>query len=147
MKSKQLSILFVIKFSKQNKRGLCPINFRITYKKKRQEFSSGQFVSPKHWNSKTQRVSTKDVNCDFINGALLVIRQNINNAWLKLQLQQDEFQVDRWAEKIQTSAAIRKVIEDYLYIELPSPSYDNDVSLKIEMLFNDFKERYANYAA
>jgi type I restriction enzyme R subunit len=63
------------------------------------------------------------------------------------RLKENEFKIDRWAEKTQTSAAVRKVIEDYLYLELPSPSYDNDVSLKADILFNDFKERYADYAA
>lgn len=94
MKSKKLSILFVIKPSKQNKRGLCPINFRITYEKSRKEFSTGQFVNPKHWNSKTQRVASKDDHCDFINGALSLIKQNINNTYLKLQLQKTVFNTE-----------------------------------------------------
>ena len=47
----------------------------------------------------------------------------------------------------QTTAAVRKVIEDHLFLKLPYPTYDKDVSLKAEVLFNDFKERYANYAA
>jgi type I restriction enzyme R subunit len=63
------------------------------------------------------------------------------------RLKENEFKVDRWAEKTQTSSAVRKVIEDYLYLELPSPSYDNDISLKADILFNDFKERFADYAA
>jgi type I restriction enzyme, R subunit len=61
------------------------------------------------------------------------------------RLKKKEFKIDRWADKIQTASAVRKVIEDYLYIELPSPSYDDDISIKAEMLYNDFKERYANY--
>ena len=94
MKSKKLSILFVIKSSKQNKKGLCPINFRITYIKRRKEFSTGQFINPVHWNSKTQRASIKEVNSDFINGVLSIIRQNINNAYLRLQLEQDQYEVE-----------------------------------------------------
>ena len=38
------------------------------------------------------------------------------------------------------------MIEDYLYVELPSPSYDDDFSIKAELLYNDFKERFANYS-
>jgi type I restriction enzyme, R subunit len=64
---------------------------------------------------------------------------------LLVRLKENEFKVDRWAEKIQTASAVRKVIEDYLYVELPSPSYDDDFSIKAEMLYNDFKERFANY--
>ena len=63
------------------------------------------------------------------------------------RLKNKEFKIDLWTEKIQTASAVRKVIEDYLFEKLPSPSYDEDISLKAEMLFNDFKERFANYAA
>jgi len=64
---------------------------------------------------------------------------------LLARLKNKEFKVDHWAEKTQTAAAVRKVIEDYLYLRLPYPSYDEDVSLKAELLYNDFKERYATY--
>jgi len=63
------------------------------------------------------------------------------------RLKENEFKVDHWTEKVQTTAAVRKVIEDHLFLKLPYPTYDEDVSLKAEVLFNDFKERYANYAA
>ncbi len=63
------------------------------------------------------------------------------------RLKNNEFKVDHWTEKTQTSSAVRKVIEDYLFAKLPSPSYDNDISVKAEVLFNDFKERYADYSS
>lgn len=93
MKSKKLSVLFVIKQSKQNKRGLCPINFRLTYNKKRNEFSTGQFVAPKYWNAKKQLVSPKDPNNEFINAQLALITQKLNNTYLSLQLKESEFTV------------------------------------------------------
>ena len=61
------------------------------------------------------------------------------------RLKKKEFKVQHWTEKIQTASAVKKVIEDYLFKELPSPSYDEDIQIKSEILFNDFKERYANY--
>ena len=61
------------------------------------------------------------------------------------RLKNKEFKVDHWTEKIQTASAVRKVIEDYLFERLPSPSYDEDISIKADILFNDFKLRYANY--
>ena len=61
------------------------------------------------------------------------------------RLKENEFKVDRWAEKTQTSAAVKKVIEDYLFQTLPSPLYDTDIQIKTDLLFNDFKGRYANY--
>jgi hypothetical protein len=30
-------------------------------------------------------------------------------------------------------------------LKITIPSYDEDVSFKVEVLFNDFKERFANY--
>ena len=63
------------------------------------------------------------------------------------RLKNKEFKVDHWTEKIQTASAVRKVIEDYLFERLPSPSYDEDISIKADILFNDFKLRYANYGA
>lgn len=63
------------------------------------------------------------------------------------RLKENEFKVNHWTEKVQTTAAVRKVIEDHLFLKLPYPTYDEDVSLKADMLFNDFKERYANFAA
>ena len=62
------------------------------------------------------------------------------------RLKKKEFKVQYWTEKIQTASAVKKVIEDYLFKELPSPSYDEDIQIKSEILFNDFKERYTNYS-
>jgi type I restriction enzyme R subunit len=61
------------------------------------------------------------------------------------RLKSNEFKVNQWAEKTQTASAVRKVIEDYLFEKLPSPSYDQDLPIKVDILFNDFKERYAGY--
>ena len=61
------------------------------------------------------------------------------------RLKEKEFKVDKWSEKTQTASAVKKVIEDYLYMELPSPSYDDDLSFKVELLYTEFKTRYANY--
>jgi len=63
------------------------------------------------------------------------------------RLKENEFKVNHWTEKVQTASAVKKVIENYLFKKLPSPSYDKDISIKTDILFNDFKERYANYAA
>jgi len=63
------------------------------------------------------------------------------------RLKENEFRVEHWTEKTQTSSAVKKVIVDYLFEKLPSPSYDDDVIVKADVLFNDFKERFANYGA
>jgi integrase/recombinase XerD len=93
MKQQTMIVLFYLNKAKTNQKGVCPIYCRITFLKKRKQFSTGQFVNPKHWNSKAQRVLSKDVNCNYINGQLSLIAQKINNTYLKLQLQQIEFNV------------------------------------------------------
>lgn len=62
MKNQSLSILFVIKLNKKNKKGLCPLNVRITYLKKRKEASSGIMVNPLQWHSKQQKITSKTFN-------------------------------------------------------------------------------------
>jgi type I restriction enzyme R subunit len=62
------------------------------------------------------------------------------------RLKDNEFTVDRWAEKVQTASAVKKAVNDYLYSTLPHPAYgDGDIVVKTEILFNYFKTRYANY--
>tara|TARA_B110000285_G_C15050608_1_gene576754 strand:+ start:265 stop:981 length:717 start_codon:yes stop_codon:yes gene_type:complete len=93
MKQQTMTVLFYLNKAKTNQKGVCPIYCRITFLKKRKQFSTGQFVSPKHWSSKRQCVSARDVNYKYTNGQLSLIAQKINNTYLKLQLQQDEFDV------------------------------------------------------
>ncbi|MGY8923718.1 MAG: type I restriction enzyme endonuclease domain-containing protein, partial [Flavobacteriales bacterium] len=64
---------------------------------------------------------------------------------LLLRLKTKEFKTQYWTEKTQTTSAVKKVIENYLFEKLPSPSFDNDISEKVEILYNDFRERFANY--
>lgn len=62
------------------------------------------------------------------------------------RLKNKEFKVQNWTEKVQTSSAVKKAINDYLYQSLPYPTFgDSDVVVKTEILFNYFRERYADY--
>tara|TARA_R110002074_G_scaffold149035_5_gene301252 strand:- start:12494 stop:13699 length:1206 start_codon:yes stop_codon:yes gene_type:complete len=94
MKNQSLSILFVIKLNKKNKKGLCPLNVRITYCKKRKEVSSGVMVNPLHWDSKQQRNTSRTTSGEQINQQLEVQVAAIRKAYLKLQLGNVEFTVD-----------------------------------------------------
>lgn len=63
------------------------------------------------------------------------------------RLKNNEFQVQNWVEKVQTSSAVKKAIGDYLYQSLPYPTFgDGDIVVKTEILYNYFKDRYANYS-
>lgn len=72
--------------------GKCPIRCRITHNKKRKEFSTGLFVAPNKWNSRQQEVKPPDINS--INSQLSLIKTQINQAFLLLQVNQINFNVD-----------------------------------------------------
>jgi integrase len=94
MKSEKFSILFVIKQTRLNKQGLCPINFRITYQARRKENATGLFVNPELWDSKAQTQCSKSLNNSTVNSQLKIVKQNLNKAFLLLQLEEAEFTVE-----------------------------------------------------
>lgn len=92
MKSSTLGILYVIQKSKQNKEGGCPIRCRVTFDKKRKEFSTGLLIRPEHWCPESQNAKFFSES-SFINDNLLLIKQNLQDAYLKLKLAGDTFTV------------------------------------------------------
>jgi len=94
MANNSLTILFVISASRVNKKGLVPIICRITYLKRRKPISTGLFINPNYWNSKKQKALPSSEENDFINTQLSLISQKINKAFLMLQVQEMEFDVD-----------------------------------------------------
>jgi len=94
MNHNRLLILFLLQKVRQNKRGECPIRCRITYAKKRKEFSIGFFINPKYWNNKAQEAQPHNKDNDFINTQLSLIKQQINQAFLFLQVNNSVFDVE-----------------------------------------------------
>ena len=92
MKQQSISVLFYTNKAKTNQRGVCPIYCRITYLKKRKEFSTGEFVNPEHWQSKKQKLLSSKIN-DVVNGNLLVVAQKVNRVFLTLKLNEQSFGV------------------------------------------------------
>ena len=70
----KLSIRYYTDNSKSNKIGKTVIKSRLTFNKKRKEFSTGQFVNPNHWNNKQQKVKPPEPDRDTINAQLGLIR-------------------------------------------------------------------------
>ncbi|WP_417876107.1 tyrosine-type recombinase/integrase [Winogradskyella sediminis] len=87
----KINILYLLYKSKVNSKGRCPIRCRITYAKKRTEFSTGQFVNPDNWDNKQQLVKLKDPEAEFINTQLSLITSKINKAFLLLQMKESDF--------------------------------------------------------
>jgi len=90
----KLSILFVLQAVKTNKKGLCPLRCRLTYLKTRKEFSTGIFINPKHWNSGLQKASPPSQENTLLNNKLSLIHQQIDRAFLMLQILPNDFDVD-----------------------------------------------------
>lgn len=75
-----------------NLKGLCPISCRITFLKKRKEFSTGLFINPTYWDGKKQLVKPSDQS-EYFNTQLSLIRQHLNQAFLFLQVKGITFTV------------------------------------------------------
>ncbi|MES2864423.1 MAG: site-specific integrase [Bacteroidota bacterium] len=94
MTTQSIKILFVISATRINKKGLVPLVCRITYLSKRKPFATGLFINPNNWNNATQQAIPIDVEHTQINTKLSLIKQEINQAFLFLQVQKNEFDVD-----------------------------------------------------
>jgi integrase/recombinase XerD len=90
----KLSIRYYTDNSKSNKIGRTVIKCRLTFNKKRKEFSTGLFINPKHWNSKQQKVKPPEPDRDTINTQLGLIKTKINKAFLMLQIKEEDFTVE-----------------------------------------------------
>ncbi|MCS4304568.1 phage integrase SAM-like domain-containing protein [Chryseobacterium sp. BIGb0232] len=90
----KLSILFLFRRNKANTKGLCPIECRITLDSQRKPFSTGIFINPEYWNASKQKAHPTNKGNTQINTQLSLIKQDINQAFLFLQVQEKEFDVD-----------------------------------------------------
>ena len=94
MNQETMSILFYLNKAKLNKKGFCSIKCRITYLKKRKEFSTGIFINPKMWNSKRQMVSKKEENYLYVESQLSFISEKLKKSFLANQLASSQFSVE-----------------------------------------------------
>lgn len=88
-----MNIRYIVAINKTNKQGNSTILLRITYNKKRKQFSTGLSLNPKNWNSKQQRVEPPEQDIEYLNTQLSLIRQKLNQAFLFLQVKGTPFTV------------------------------------------------------
>ena len=93
-KMNKLNILFVINRGKLNKSNQCPLSCRITYEGQRKPFATGLFINPDNWNAQKQKAFPPNTDNTQINTQLSLIKQEINQAFLFLQVQGREFNVE-----------------------------------------------------
>lgn len=87
-------VLFLLDRIKINNQGKCPIRCRITYLQERKIFSTGLFIKPNEWYSKSQLTKPPNEDNNFINAELSLIKNKINQAFLFLQVQGIEFDAE-----------------------------------------------------
>lgn len=94
MNDYKLSILFLLQRNRINKQGKCPIRCRITYFKTRKIFSTGIFINPDYWDSAKQKALPTNEENTILNNKLSLIHQQIDKAFLMLQILPNDFDVD-----------------------------------------------------
>ncbi|WP_242092473.1 site-specific integrase [Aestuariivivens sediminicola] len=115
----KLNILFLVRKTKLNKKGVCPIRCRITYNKKRSQFSTGLFINPKHWNNKQQYVEPPEPDAELKNTQLSLIKTKLSQAFLMLQVKEETFPVEDIyllykGEKTQKEQGVLEAFKRYL---------------------------------
>ena len=109
----KINIRFILILNRINKEGRAPLFCRLTYLKRRKQFSTGLFINPSIWNSKQQVAEPPDDNSDYINSQLSLIRNNLNQAFLMLRIGNQPFDVD----DIFTLYKGDKLARDYYVVE------------------------------
>ena len=94
MNNYKLAVLFFLQRNRTNKMGKCPIRCRITFLKTRKEFSTGIFIIPDDWDSGKQKASPPSTENTLLNNKLSLIHQQIDKAFLMLQILPNDFDVD-----------------------------------------------------
>jgi hypothetical protein len=74
MQINRLTILFVISKNRKRRDNTVPIFCRITYLKKRKEFSTGLYINPSSWDNKNQAVKPSEKKYEFLNSKLSLIK-------------------------------------------------------------------------
>lgn len=90
----KLSVLLLLRRNKINNKNLVPIECRITFHNKRKPFATGLFVNPDNWNTLKQIAFPPNTSYNQLNTHLNLIKQKINQAFLLLQVQNENFDVE-----------------------------------------------------
>lgn len=89
-----IKILFLLNKTRINTKDEAPIRCRITFNGIRKVFSTGLFINPENWESSLQKAIPNDTKHKQINTQLSLIKQEINQAFLFLQVQKEQFDVE-----------------------------------------------------
>jgi integrase/recombinase XerD len=115
MKNLKLNILFILSRNKVRKDNKAPLLCRITYLDKRKQFSIGLFINPNNWNNSFQEAEPPNNENNYINSQLNLIKNQINQVFLYLQINTIEFSVDEIYNKLKGNTPKKElgVLETY----------------------------------
>ena len=99
MNNNKLHILFVLDKVNTNSKGIAPLRCRLTFLGKRKIFSTGLFINPNLWNSKKQKAFPNNQENEYINMQISLISQQINEAFLFLQINKKVFEAEEIYQK------------------------------------------------
>ncbi|WP_322551445.1 site-specific integrase [Flavobacterium psychraquaticum] len=122
---KKLNLAFIVSKTRIRKDGKAPVFCRLTYSDKRKQFTTSLFVRPKTWNSSFQELEVIDDDSNYINAQLTLIKNQINQGFLYLQVINSAFTVD----DIYNLYVGKPIVKEFKLIEI----YDNYL-LRIEKL-------------
>ncbi len=91
----KLNILFIIANNRKKQDGTSPLFCRLTYEGERKQFATGLFINPSHWQNNKQKAHPPNEHNKFINSQLSLIKNEINQAFLFLQLQKTNFDTEK----------------------------------------------------
>jgi len=94
MNNYKMIIRLVVAKNRKRQDNSIPIYVRITYHGKRKQFSSGQYISYKNWNSKQQLVEPPEPDAQLKNTQLSLIKTKLSQAFLFLQVKGSDFNVE-----------------------------------------------------
>ena len=94
MKTEIIKILFLIDKVRINKAGNSPLRCRLTFNGDRKIFSTGLFIDPEKWNASKQKALPLNIEHNQINTQVSLIKQQINQAFLMLQVRGENFDVE-----------------------------------------------------
>lgn len=125
----RVAILFLLRTSKKNQNGNCPIYVRVTHKKRRIELSTGLFVHEDAWSPAIQQVEGKSAEIKSINNRLRKIYSNILDAYYRLEASNEDFEINQLKYELTGISDTHTLFEifDY-YINIISSQIGNGFS-------------------
>jgi hypothetical protein len=105
-----VSILFWLKTSRINKKGVAPLMLRISYNQQRKEFSTGFSIQPSHWDKSRYRVKAKSQEASQINQYIDETKAKILSIFKDMVLNED-ISLDRFLGKNEQTITLLQLVK------------------------------------